>query len=243
MKSVVWAHRGASAYFPENTIPAFQGAIDMKADGVELDIHSTFDGEIVVSHDSTLARCGGGNVCIDAVSYDEIKKHPVPAGYKDTHSDVTVPLLSDVYELLRPHGMLINVEIKAGWSYENIKKLVRMTHDMNMQDYVLYSCFDHKTLYSVRTIDKRCRLGALYGGEDIPEVINYAKALGFTELHPYFSCCYKENYVSDAIKAGLNVNPWTVNTEDKIRELVYMGCHGIITNNPDIARKVIDESK
>lgn len=242
MKSVVWAHRGASAYYPENTIPAFQGAIDMKADGVELDVHASFDGKIVVSHDGTLARCGGGNVNIEAVSYDEIKKHPVPGRFQNEHPDATAPLLSDVFELLRPHGMLINVEIKPGWSFENIKKLVKLTHDMNMQDYVLYSSFDHVTLYTVRTLDKKCRLGALYGG-DIPEVIQYAKALGFTELHPYHILCDKENYVSDAVAAGLNVNPWTVNNDGRIRELVGMGCHGIITNNPDIARKVIDGSK
>ena len=242
MKSVVWAHRGASAYFPENTLPAFQGAVDMKAEGVELDVHASFDGKIVVSHDGTLARCGGGNVNIEAVSYDEIKKHPVPGRFKEQHPDATAPLLSDVFELLRPHGMLINVEIKAGWSYDNIKKLVKLTHDMNMQDYVLYSSFDHVTLYSVRTLDKKCRLGALYGS-DIPEVVNYAKALGFTELHPYYSLCYKENYVSDAIAAGLNVNPWTINSEDLISDMTKLGCHGIITNNPDIARKVIDERK
>ena len=105
-KSVVWAHRGASAYFPENTIPAFQGAIDMKADGVELDVHMSFDGKIVVSHDESLKRCGGDNVIIEAVSYDEIKKHPVPGRFPDKYPDAVCPLLSDVYELLRPHGML-----------------------------------------------------------------------------------------------------------------------------------------
>ena len=243
MKSVVWAHRGASAYFPENTIPAFQGAIDMKADGVELDIHASFDGKIVVSHDETLKRCGGVNVVIDSVNYDEIKRHPVPASFKDKHPDVIAPLLSDVFELLRPHGMLINVEIKAGWSYDNIKKLIKLTHDMNMQDYVLYSSFDHRTLHAVRTLDKNCRLGALYGGEDIPEAAQYASALRFTELHPYYSCCRKEGYIESAKAQGLNVNPWTINDEATIREMVKLGCHGIITNNPDIARKVIDESK
>ena len=237
-KSVVWAHRGASAYFPENTIPAFQGAIDMKADGVELDVHMSFDGKIVVSHDESLKRCGGDNVIIEAVSYDEIKKHPVPGRFPDKYPDAVCPLLSDVYELLRPHGMLINVEIKPGWSFDKIKSLVKLAHDMNMQDYVLYSSFDHVALYSVRTIDKSCRLGALYGN-DIPEVAAYAKALGFTELHPYFALCRKENYVSDALALGLNVNPWTVNDEATIKEMVDLGCHGIITNNPDIAVNVI----
>ncbi len=243
MKSVVWAHRGASAYYPENTLPAFQGAIDMKADGVELDIHASFDGKIVVSHDGTLARCGGGNVNIEAVSYEEIKRHPVPARFASEHPDVYAPLLSEVFELLRPHGMLINVEIKAGWSFDNIKKLVAMTHDMNMQDYVLYSSFDHRTLHCVRVLDSACRLGALYGGEDIPKAAEYAKALKFTELHPYYSCCRKENYITDASALGICVNPWTVDNEEDIRELVKLGCHGIITNKPDIARKVIDELK
>ncbi len=243
MKNVVWAHRGASAYCPENTIPAFQGAIDMKADGVELDIHASYDGQIVVSHDGTLARCGGGNVNIEAVSYDEIKKHPVPGRFPKEYPDVTAPLLSEVFELLRPHNMLINVEIKSGWSYDNIKKLVAMTHDMKMQELVLYSSFDHRTLHCVRTLDASCRLGALYGGEDIPKAAEYAKALRFTELHPYYSCCRKENYITDASALGINVNPWTVDDEDVICELVKLGCHGIITNKPDVARKVIDSLK
>ena len=241
-KSVVWAHRGASAYFPENTLPAFQGAADMKADGVELDVHMTYDGKIIVTHDSSLNRCGGGNVIVEAVSYDEIKMHPVPGRFSDKYPDVVCPLLSEVYELLRTYGMLINVEIKAGWNFDCVKELVKLTHDMNVQDYVLYSSFDHTTLYGARTIDKACRLGALYGN-DIPEVATYAKILGFTEIHPYFPFCKKENYVKKAIETGINVNPWTINDEATIREMVNLGCHGIITNNPDIARKVIDEAK
>ena len=245
-KSVVWAHQGASAYFPENTLPSFQGAADMKADGVELDVHMTYDGKIIVSHDRSLKRCGGGDVVIEAVSYAEIKRHPVPGRFSDKYPDVVCPLLSEVYELLRPYGMLINVEIIAGWKFDYIKELVKLTHDMNMQDYVLYSSFDHTTLHGVRTIDKTCRIGALYGGlycGDIPEVTAYAKALGFTEIHPYFPICRKENYVKNAVEAGLNVNPWTMLSEKTIREMVNLGCHGIITDFPDIARKVIDEAK
>ena len=245
-KSVVWAHRGASAYFPENTLPAFQGAADMKADGVELDVHMTYDGKIIISHDRSLKRCGGGDVVIEAVSYAEIKRHPVPGRFSDKYPDVVCPLLSEVYELLRPYGMLINVEIIAGWKFDYIKELVKLTHDMHMQDYVLYSSFDHTTLHGVRTIDKTCRIGALYGGlycGDIPEVTAYAKALGFTEIHPYFPICRKENYVKNAVEAGLNVNPWTMLSEKTIREMVNLGCHGIITDFPDIARKVIDEAK
>ena len=241
-KAEVWAHRGASAYYPENTIPAFQGAIDMKADGVELDIHMSFDGKIVVSHDDTLKRCGNSNISIEAVSYDEIKKHPVPGNFANKYPDAVCPLLSDVFELLRPHGLLINVEIKPGWLLENLRKLVKLTHDMNMQDSVLYSCFDHTVLYSVRTVDKTCRLGALYA-YDIPEAAHFASILGFTELHPHYLNCYRENYIGIAAEKGLNVNPWTVNDENAIRDMVKFGCHGIITNYPDIARKVIDESK
>ena len=241
-KSVVWAHRGASAYFPENTIPAFQGAADMKADGVELDLRITLDGRIIVSHDDNLKRCGGCDIVIDAVSYDEIKKHPVPEKFAEKYPDVVCPLISDVFDLLRPYGMLINCEIEHGWSFDNIKSLVKLTHDMNMQDYVLYSSFDHATLCSVRTIDKSCRLGALYAN-DIPEVASYAKERGFTELHPYFPLCRNDNYVKTALDAGLYVNPWTIDDEATIKEMINLGCHGIITNKPDIARKVIDESK
>ncbi len=239
MNSVIWAHRGASAYFPENTIPSFEGAKAMKADGVELDVHATADGKIVVSHDGNLKRCGGVNLEIASSTYDEIRKFPVPAGFAE-FPNVRVPLLSDVFELLSGTGMTVNVEIKSGWEYDNIVKLVKLTHDMRMHGQVLYSSFDHTALYIVRALDSGCRLGALYGTRTIPAAGKYAKALGLTELHPHYSVCSAPGFVSDAAEYGVNVNPWTVNDEETVAELIRCGCHGIITNCPDMAKQVRD---
>ena len=238
MKTYVWAHRGACGYFPENTIPSFQGAVDMKADGIELDVHMSFDGQIVVSHDDNLKRCGGGDISIQAVSYDEIRKHPVPAKYKEEYPDVVCPLLSDVLEFMRPHNMIINVEIKPGWKFDYIQKLVALTHDMNMQELVMYSSFDHTALHSVRCIDKKCRLGALHGGV-IPEVARYASLLGFTELHPHMKNCYLDGYMEQAEKYGLNVNPYAVGYKEDIEKLSRMGCHALILDRPDNALAVL----
>lgn len=242
MGTFIWAHRGASGYFPENTIPSFQGAIDMKADGIELDVHASFDGQIVVSHDDTLKRCGGGDVSIHSVTYEEIKKHPVPAKYADKYPDVICPLLTDVFELMRPHNMIINIEIKPGWKFDNIKQLVNLVHDTNMQEKVMYSSFDHTALYMVRTLDKKCRLGALHGGY-VNEIARMASLLGFTELHPHMKHCSNEIYMEEARKYNLRVNPYAVGLKDDIQRLARIGCHALILDRPDTAREALESMK
>ena len=113
MKTKVWAHRGASAYAPENTLEAFQLAVDQKADGVELDVQMTKDGKLVVIHDGTIDRTSDGHGRVMDHTLSELKKMKFNRTHPE-YADATIPTLAEVYELLKPAGLEINVEIKTG---------------------------------------------------------------------------------------------------------------------------------
>ena len=112
-KTKVWAHRGASGYAPENTLDAFRKAVEMGADGIELDVQMTKDGELVVIHDETIDRVSNGKGWVKDYTYEELKKF----NFNKTHLEYTkeeIPTLEQVYLLIKPTNLTINVEIKTG---------------------------------------------------------------------------------------------------------------------------------
>ena len=144
MKTKVWAHRGASAYAPENTLEAFLLAAEQGADGVELDVQLTKDGEMVVVHDEEIDRVSDGSGFVKDYTLAELKI----LNFNKTHpeyQDVKIPTLREVYEALKPTGVTINVELKTGifWYKDLEKKVLELTKEMEMEDRVIYSSFNH----------------------------------------------------------------------------------------------------
>ena len=107
MKTQVWAHRGASAYAPENTLEAFRLAAEMGADGVELDVQLSRDGELVVAHDETIDRVSNGTGYIKDYTLAQLKKLSFNRLFPD-FKDARIPTLKEVYELLKPAGLTVN---------------------------------------------------------------------------------------------------------------------------------------
>ena len=114
-KTLVLAHRGASAYYPENTMPAFEAAVDMKSDGFELDVHLSADGEVVITHDTTLDRVTNKTSTgpVAQKTYAELRACDVSAQFHETMKSVRMPRLDDVYRLIADTDLIVNVEIKA----------------------------------------------------------------------------------------------------------------------------------
>jgi len=107
----VWAHRGASGYAPENTLPAFALAVEQGADGVELDIQLTKDGQIVVIHDETIDRVSNGSGWVKDYTLSQLKKFNFNKTFPE-YGFVTIPTLEEVYDLLKDTGLTVNVELK-----------------------------------------------------------------------------------------------------------------------------------
>lgn len=227
----VWAHRGASGYAPENTVEAFELAARQGADGVELDVQICKSGEIVVIHDESIDRVTRGKGLVKDHTLEELKEY----------SNGKIPCLQDVYHILKPTGLMINVELKTGIvMYPDIeKRVLDVTKDMEMEERVWYSSFHHQTLCRIRELSPKSKTGLLYADGWIG-LQQYASRLGVEALHPAYYHLQEPGYMDLCRKYNLAVHVWTVNKEEDIRKLCESGVDAIITNYPDIAGKIAD---
>lgn len=238
----IFAHRGASGYAPENTLEAFELAVKMGAAGVELDAHLTRDGEIVVAHDETIDRCSDGSGLIMDYTLAELKKFR----FNKTHPEyekATIPTLEEVFDLLGPAGLSINVELKNSYiDYPGLEqKVIDLAARKGMLDRIVFSSFNHYSMLRVKAIDPKLYCGLLYEATLI-KPWEYAKSLGMDALHPHFSeVLVPGGECAEAHKAGIEINTWTVNEEADIREVVRAGADRIISNFPDRALRILAE--
>lgn len=240
MKDVkIYGHRGASAYAPENTLPAFRLAEEQGADGIELDVHLTRDGELVVIHDETLDRTTNGSGLVNAHSLAELKALCADNGMPG-YAEVRIPTLREVLEQVRPGRMLVNIELKTGilW-YEGIeKKTLDLVGELGMEDRVIYSSFNHYSIAEVRRLAPQAQTAYLFG--DIPcDIEQYAAARGVGGLHPGLYCVKMGQLLRTYRDSGLAVRVWTVNEEEDLRWLLQQGVE-VITNDPRLAVAVRD---
>ena len=240
MKTKVWAHRGASAYAPENTLEAFRLAAEQKADGVELDVQLSKDGELVVIHDETIDRVSDGSGYVRDYTLEELKRFHFNRLHPE-YADARIPTLAEVYELLKPAGLEINVEIKTGICfYPGIEeKLFRLEQDLGMQGKIIYTAFNHYSVMKMREYDPKAKIGLLYadGFQDVP---GYAAGLGADALHPALYNLQYEGFLKACREKKLLLHVWTVDDEKYMRRLVQEGIDAIITNKPDVARRIVD---
>ncbi len=235
---LVWAHRGASAYAPENTLPAFQLAVDMHADGVELDVHLSADGELIVCHDGSIRRTSDGEGEIAKMTLAELRKFSFNAG-KEDFGFVPVPTLDEVYALLAPTGLTVNVEIKG--TDPRIPALcVGQAKKYGMTDRVLYSSFDHYALVGIHAVNPRLPVAPLYSNNIVCPWL-YAGILGACAIHPHYGDLQRAPAEITACHTrGIRVHYWTVDDPAVIETVAKAGCDAIITNKPDV---VIDTLK
>ncbi len=241
MKQEIYAHRGASAYAPENTLEAFSLAADMKADGVELDVHICRDGELVVTHDETVDRVSDGSGLVKELTLRELKA----LHFNRTHpayADARMPTLREVFQLLRPTGLKINVELKNSMvDYPGLEeKTLELAAAEGMLDRVLFSSFSHRSMVRVKELRPEQPCGLLYDASMIRPWA-YAVALGMDAIHPmYTEVILPGGECALAHRAGIAVHPWTVNREEDLRRVLGEGADIVITNYPDRARQVLE---
>ena len=241
IKTQIWAHRGASAYAPENTLQAFELAVEMRADGIELDVHMTADGHLAVCHDGTTDRTSDGSGKISDMTLAELRRYSYVSGFGEKYGHVPLPTLDDVYKLIKPTGLVINTELKA--SGEGFLHLINECEEINgMRGRVIYSSFNHFTLTALQKINPEAFVAPLYS-EGIVLPWQYAASFGARALHPHFSSVYAlENYVPDSHAMGIRVHAWTADSEADIIRLLDLGVDAIITNRPDIALRLRDNT-
>ncbi len=224
--TLIIAHRGASKAFTENTLEAFRGAADMGADWVELDVHRTGCGSIVVHHDAHVAD---GRL-IRELSVADLPDH--------------VSTLEAVIEACGDMG--VNIEIKNDPDDDDfdpehhmVPEIVRIARATLLRDKVLITSFDMGAINAVHDIDKSMPTGLLTMDAVGPEVsIGRAKAHDHSAVNPWDEIV-TPRWVNEAHAADLAVYVWTVDDPKRMIELAALGVDGIITNVPDVAVKTL----
>jgi len=236
MNTIIMAHRGASAYRPENTLEAFSLAIEQGAGGIELDVHLTKDGEIVVAHDERLERVSDGAGYINDHTLDELKS--LNFGKLFPGSPVCrIPTLAEVYSLVKRSTLMINIELKTVERiyYELPEKLLALTAEYEMQERVIYSSFNHYFLVQLKKADPTVKTGLLYELAMVDPWV-YAKYTNADAIHPpYYVIAALPETVARCHEHGIKVNVWTVDDPKLIKLMMQCGVDGIITNKPDVA--------
>jgi glycerophosphoryl diester phosphodiesterase len=239
MKTQILAHRGSSAYLPENTMEAFSLAIEQGADGFELDVHLTKDGVIVVAHDERLERVSNGTGFIDDYTLDELKSldfGKVAASSQENHI-YRIPTLAEVFSLVKPTRLTLNIEMKIDERIhmELPEKLAALTKKYSMEDQVIYSSFNHYFLQLIKKFEPAAKTGLLYDLALVDPWV-YAKYTGAYAIHPnYLVIAALPETVAKCHENGIMVNVWTVDDPVNIKLMLQSGVDCIMTNIPDIA--------
>ena len=202
---------------------------------MELDVQLTKDGEMVVVHDEEIDRVSDGSGFVKDYTLAELKT----LNFNKTHpeyQDVKIPTLREVYEALKPTGMTINVELKTGifWYKDLERKVLELTKEMEMEDCVIYSSFNHYSIAKILELDPKASTGILYA-DIIYDVVNYAKKIGTGALHPATFHVQMADFLQQYVESDLAVHVWTVNNKAEIERLMEAGVDAVITNYPDVA--------
>lgn len=235
--SVIYAHRGASGYAPENTLESFALAMEMGADGFELDVHLSKDGQLIVMHDEKVDRTTNGTGLIVEKTLEEIKALDA-SNHMDDYAGAKVPTLGEVYDLIKDTNHVVNVEIKTdAVLYKDIeKKCIALEKEKGMGGRILYSSFNHYTLMNLRALDPTAKIGLLYSS-GLYEPWKYAQRLKANAIHPAWQNLLLPGIINGCLENGVMINPWTVNSESIMRLCIESGI-GVITNYPDKALKI-----
>ncbi len=241
-KTLVWAHRGASGYAPENTMEAFRMAEEMGADGIELDVQMTKDGELVIIHDETINRVCDGKGWVKDFTLAQLRKY----NFNKTHPEYLrceIPTLEEVYAWIKTTNLTVNVEIKTGVVFypEIEDRVLELTKRMGLSDRVIYSSFNHYTVQKIKELDPAAETGMLYADGIVSPISYGAYVVGADALHPALYNLQYENFIEDCKKAHMKLHVWTVNEEQHMRMLCENRVEAMITNYPDLGRQIADE--
>ena len=152
--SLIYGHRGASGYAPENTLEAFRLAMEMGADGFELDVHMSKDGALVVIHDESVDRTTDGTGLVRDLTLAQLKTLDASCGM-EAYKGAKIPTLDEVFDLIRDTRHIVNVEVKTDeWFYPQIEeKCLALAKEKGVEDRILYSSFNHYTAASATAIE------------------------------------------------------------------------------------------
>jgi glycerophosphoryl diester phosphodiesterase len=231
-RPIVIAHRGASAYRPENTLPAYELAVEMGADMIEIDLHRCRSGEVVIRHDAEIEALGHGRWIGDA-EQGELRSLDMGAGE-------VMPLLDEVLDRFGDR-IPFNLEIKWGRAgpYPGLEQIaLDAVRSRGLLERTLFSSFNDAVLATLRELEPDARLGCLVDPRHPERPFERAEAVRAEAVNPWWGLATAD-LIGEAHARDLAVYPYTVNDRDEMAALLERGADGMFTNHPDDLRALL----
>ncbi|HOE34651.1 MAG: glycerophosphodiester phosphodiesterase [Chloroflexi bacterium] len=237
---LIYAHRGASALAPENTLAAFLLALQAGADGIELDVMLSRDKELVVIHDSTVDRTTNGSGKVAEMPLAALRELDAGAHFGENFRGEKLPTLTEVFEAVGGK-MRINVELKnyARPLDDLTARVISLTERFHLEDSVLLSSFNPINLSKAAKINPRIQRGLLVSPGDRRMLGGMGRLFPYHALHPYYKDVTRE-MTARLHARGKQLNTWTVDEPQALLRMRSFGVDGIICNNPAAARAVLE---
>ncbi len=233
-----YAHRGASAYAPENTLAAFETALKQNAPAIEFDVKLTSDSRVIVLHDDTVDRTTNGTGSARGLPLAALRELDAGSWFGEQFRNQPIPTLDDVFETFG-QKILMNIELTnyASPFDSLVKQVVNLVKKFNLQDRVLYSSFLPHNLVAVKKLSPTAACGQLA----LPKNAGWWQRLAgqwmaIEAVHPYYEDVNPQMVINAHTKKRA-VQVWTVNDPQEMRRLKKMGVDAIFTDDPLLAHE------
>jgi glycerophosphoryl diester phosphodiesterase len=232
-RALVFGHRGARAYAPMNTLPAYQLALEQGAHGIELDVHRSLDGHPVIVHDFTVDATTNGSGTVTQMTLAQLKALDAGSWFDPKFAGAQIPTLDEVFEAVGKE-LYVNVEIKSvSAETDGVEQVVaECIRRHAMIERVIVSSFNPVTLIRFRALLPDVPLGFLIVKPGDTSAL-YDAGLTYEAYHPHYEAIDPALIVTHK-RLDHCINTWTVNDPARAAELVALGVDGIITDNPDL---------
>lgn len=243
------AHRGASREAPENTMSAFELAVEQGAHAIEMDIHISKDRELVVCHDPTVNRTTNGTGRISQMTWRQLKQLDAGSWFSPRFQGEPLPMLEQVVEQL-PQQLWFNLEIKMRSEYQQLgltEKLADFLSQHDLWGRTVISSFDMQAILDLKRLDPRLMTALLFEKgwlrrQKVSRMLTSDDAFDqLYSIHPRHNHM-KMNEAEFCKKQGLRLYPWTVNSSVQMKKWIERGASGIITDRPKLLKEVLVHS-
>lgn len=246
MRPYIIAHRGTSGRFPENTFAAFQNAIEVGADWLELDVHTTVDSIVIVSHDSTADRCTDGHGKFKGMTLQQVKQLDAGRWFDESFAGTRIPTLEETLDFLGDGRIRLCIEIKGDDTGENLRtawETVQILQKRKYLRHVVIASFNHETLRAVKTwepllatsLDPEPQDGSLTPWELCQQVLGF----NINAMQHHYETLTPE-LIEEAHMHGFVLWTWTVNEPEEMRRMIEMGVDAIMTDYADVLCDILN---
>ena len=228
----IFAHRGYSKKYPENTCIAFQKAANLDIFGVEFDVQQTADQQLVVIHDETIDRTSTGTGFVKDMTLAELEKYDYGRWFGEQFAGEKIPTLREVLTIFEETQHVLNIEIKSDiFEYEGIEQLIAQEIEaFRMHNRIIISSFNHESIQRFHQYQPTIHTAALFSSL-VTNIEHYVKTIPSSAMHIWYFHGYRK-IIQDAITNGMTVRAFTVNDVTMAKQLQAIGIEAIFTDDP-----------